>query len=86
MTLEIAIAYTTPSRIDIECAGKKASLQGESFARGHGSPDFVVFANQPACWDTPFGKERIEEAERQAIQAQVLGLLRARGWSIELEQ
>jgi len=80
------LRYTTPSRIDVECAGKKASLQGESFARGFGSPDFVVFADQPAYWDTPLGKQRIEEAERQAIQAQVLGLLRARGWSIELEQ
>jgi hypothetical protein len=85
MPHEISISFTTPYRVDIECVGRTATLLGESFARGYGSPDFIIFANQPICWNTPLGREHIEEAERVAIQTQVLGLLRKQGWLVELE-
>jgi hypothetical protein len=85
MKQSVSIIYTTPSRIDIECDGKSAKLHGESFVRGMGSPDFVIDIGSPSFWETATGKVEIEAAERREIQTAVCEILRARGWSIEID-
>ncbi len=82
----LRITYTSPSRIEIELGDRKASLQGEAFLPGFGDFDFLICRDQPQAWLYGAQVEPIPEPERVALQNAVLGLLRERGWRIDVER
>ena len=41
-----------------------ATIYGEAFLRGYGSPDFLVYANTIEKWDAPYEKEEITQTKK----------------------
>lgn len=79
------ILHTTPWGVTVGEGARTLTVQGESFARGHGSPDFVLFVDSIQAWRDGGKTYAIHEAERSQIVAFVLVALRGRGWSVETE-
>lgn len=82
----LRIAYTSPSRIEIELGDREASLQGEAFLPGLGDLDFVIHRDQPQAWLCGAQVETIPEPERAALQNAVLALLTVRGWRVAVDR
>lgn len=79
------ITRTTPSSITVEKDGLTTKILGESFARGYGSPDFVIQIESIEKWVRGSHQVPIGERERREIVEFVLTELRDRGWIIEAE-
>lgn len=79
------ITRTTPSSITVEKDGLTTKILGESFARGYGSPDFVIHVESIEKWTGGSRQLLIDERERRAIVEFVLKELGRRGWIIEAE-
>jgi len=82
----LRIAYTSPSRIEIELGDRRASLQGEAFLPGLGDLDFLIYRDQPQAWLCGGHVEPIPEPECVALQNAVLALLTARGWRVAVDR
>lgn len=71
----------TRSTLHTEVDGRPVTVQGEALLPGHGSPEFVVYANSIQFWDDgkeigPREKRRIivsieEEAKREGRQIEI---------------
>jgi len=72
----------TRGSVELSVGGRDVTMQGEAYARGHGSPDFVAYRNSLMQWDDG---EALTETDKQAIIDDLLCDGRARGWSIEVE-
>lgn len=81
----ISIIKTTPSSITVQVDGKTVKVAGESFARGYGSPDFIIDIKSIKKWDKPFDAVTITEIERNFIIDYLLKELTARKWFITAE-
>lgn len=81
------ILRTTPSSILVGYKDMAVKLFGESFARGYGSPDFIIHSSSVTHGsDVRTGQEiALTDAERDEIILFVLTALRKKGWSIESE-
>ena len=81
------IIRTAPYSITVEDKGARTKILGESFVRGHGSPDFIIHSNSIQCWEIVDIKKNIpiNEIEKKSIFDYVLKELRGRGWNIESE-
>lgn len=82
----LRIAYTSPSRIEIELGDRKAALQGEAFLPGFSDFDFLICRDQPRAWLHGAQVVPIFELERVALQNAVLDLLCARGWRVSVDR
>ena len=80
------ITRTMPSSITLEKDGFTTKMLGEFFARGYGSPDFVIQVDSIEKWTGGNCQMPIDESERREIVEFVLTELRHRGWIIEAEQ
>jgi hypothetical protein len=80
------IVKTTPYAIFVSNQESSLKLPGESFARGYGSPDFIIEKNATLQWSNLDGsKSDVEAKERDSILEFVLETLRAKGWDITAE-
>ncbi|MFY8135983.1 MAG: hypothetical protein ACOVKS_13355 [Aquimonas sp.] len=82
----LRIAYTSPSRIEIELGDRKAALQGEAFQPGFGDLDLLICRDQPQAWLHGAQVEPIPAPARVALQNAVLDLLCARGWRVAIDR
>jgi Immunity protein 74 len=81
-----SIAQTTPYAVFVSHEEKSLKIPGESFARGYGSPDFVIAKDAELQWSHKDGSlHKVEASERQLILQFVLDSLRGRGWDITVE-
>jgi hypothetical protein len=62
-------------------------ISGESFLRGHGSPDFIINASSIKHWTDKATRINyiIDNNEKNQIINYVLTALRQKGWNIESE-
>ena len=81
----ISITKTTPSSITVLLDNKTVKVSGESFVRGHGSPDFIIDIASIKTWDKPFDTVAITEGERAFIVDYLLRELTARQWYVTAE-
>jgi len=79
------IIRTTPSSIKVRVGDRVAKLTGESFARGYGSPDFIISSSSLEHWEAPLEDIPVTDLERRQIIEFALVALRARGWDITCE-
>jgi Immunity protein 74 len=71
--------------VTFEFEGRTATLQGEAYLRGFGSPDFVVYANSLLQWDPPHEAEMLDGATKARLFDALLVAFQARGMSAEIE-
>ncbi|MBZ2209932.1 Imm74 family immunity protein [Massilia soli] len=81
----ISITKATPSSITVLVDNKTVKVSGESFLRGHGSPDFIIDIGSIKKWDAPFDMVAITESERAVIVDYLLKELTARQWYVTAE-
>jgi hypothetical protein len=81
----LQIVKTTPSSIHVRDGDKLIKVEGESFARGFGSPDFIIHIDSIRQWASPGGPIDISPAERQQIVKFLLDELSKRNWIITAE-
>jgi hypothetical protein len=76
------ITHMTRGTIELDVGGRKVTVSGEAFLRGHGSPDFVAYRDLVVRWDDG---EALTEADRDAVIDDLLASARARGITVEVE-
>ena len=81
----LEIVKTTPSSILVKEGEKTIKVQGESFARGFGSPDFIIDIGSVRQWSSPSGLIDISPAEREEIIKFLLDELSRRNWIVTAE-
>ena len=74
----------TRGHIRMTFEGRTVTIGGEALLPGHGSPDFVVYANSLNNFDAP-DSGAISGATRERILMQLAQELRARGTRFEIE-
>jgi hypothetical protein len=83
--MDVSILNTTPSSIKAKVGEKTVTIEGESFAPGYGSPDFLIFENSVKRWDPPYAEDAIEPDMAAQIVAKVVQILEERKWKVEVE-
>ena len=81
----ISIVKTTPSSITLKVDDKMIKVYGESFARGFGSPDFIIDVSSIKTWDKPDDSIAVTEDERKFILQYLLDELTRRNWIVTAE-
>lgn len=81
----ISIVKTTPSSISLKVGDKTIKVLGESFARGLGSPDFIIDVNSIKIWGNPDDSIAVTEDERAYILQYLLDELTRRNWVVIAE-
>ena len=71
--------------VTFEFEGRTATLQGEAYLRGFGSPDFIVYANSLTQWDPPHQAETLDEATKARVLDALLAAFQARGMAALVE-
>jgi len=79
------IIEVTPSHVRLQFGDKTVTVEGEGYARGYGSPDFVVYKNSIQEWDPPYKGEKIDDYTRDYILTQLKAGMEERGIVIEIE-
>jgi hypothetical protein len=78
------IKEITRSQIRLQLGDKTVTIEGEGYARGYGSPDFVVYKNSIQRWDPPFDGQLIDEHTKDEIIATVTSEMLMKGMTIEI--
>ena len=81
----ISILKTTPSSITLQVEDKTIKVLGESFARGFGSPDFIIDIDSINTWNIPNENVLVTEEERKFIVQYLLDELTRRNWVVIAE-
>lgn len=68
--------------VRVRVGRRAATLQGEAFLPGHGSPDFELLPASFRHWDAPHDTEVLGDAERERVVAGAAAALRARGMAV----
>jgi hypothetical protein len=79
------ILKTTPSSIVVSHGDKLVKVLGESFERGHGSPDFIIDVASICDWIVKDKTQPISFNEKQTIVKFLVDELSSKGWSIVAE-
>lgn len=78
----VSIIKTTPSSIILQVGDKTIKALGESFARGFGSPDFIIDVSSIKTWDKLDDSIAVTEDERKFILQYLLDELTRRSWIV----
>jgi hypothetical protein len=81
----ISIIKTTPSSISLQVDDKTLKVLGESFARGFGSPDFIIDIGSIDTWEQPHEAIVVTENEKKMIVQYLLDELTRRKWTVIAE-
>ncbi len=79
------ITEITRSHVRLQIRDKSVTVQGEGYARGYGSPDFILYQNSIQRWDPPHESQKIDERTKDEILAQIKLEMEGRGMAIEIE-
>jgi hypothetical protein len=79
------ITEITRAHIRLTLGEKTVTVEGEGFAPGYGSPDFVVYKNSIERWDPPFDVEVIDDIAREQILLEIKQEMSKKGMTIEIE-
>ena len=72
--------------IRLQVADGIATVQGEAYLPGYGSPDFVAYKNTLETWDSSFENVQITEGDKTAIRNSLEESMNGRGLTIEIEE
>lgn len=79
------ITKTTSHSIHLRDNEKTLEIEGESFERGHSSPDFVLYTNSIKRWKLPNGFQDIDLVEKKQITTYLMDELTKRHWKVVAE-
>jgi hypothetical protein len=79
------VTEITRSHVRLQLADKTITIEGEGFARGYGSPDYVVYENSIQRWDPPFEGLLIDDKTKAEILVELKTEMSRRGMVIEVE-
>jgi hypothetical protein len=79
------ITEITRSHIRVQVGDKALTIEGEGFARGYGSPDFVIYRNSIQRWDPPFDDMLIDEQTKDKMLCELKEEMSVKGMTIEIE-
>jgi hypothetical protein len=79
------IVEITRSHVRMRSGDKTVAVQGEGYARGYGSPDFVIYKNSIIRWDPPFDALLIDEQTKEQILTDLKAEMSRKGMVIEIE-
>lgn len=68
-----------------EFEGKTATVHGEAYLRGHGSPDFVIYANSFSNWDPPHQEEPLDADTKERLLLALVAAFSERGMTSVVE-
>jgi len=63
----VELVEITRGHLRVKARGKSATIHGEAFLRGYGSPDFVLYQNSIEKWDAPDDKENLTLIEKKQL-------------------
>ena len=78
----IKLVESTRGHIILDIDGAVIEFQGEAFLRGHGSPDFVIYANE--IYDK-INDTHVEPQQAKPYLDALLVFAGQKGWKIEIE-
>ena len=81
----MGIVHVTPSHIAMQFGDRMVTVECESYARGHGSPDFVIYADSIRKWDSPHNQINIDSETKAQILELLKTEMKQRNWSFEIE-
>jgi hypothetical protein len=79
------ITEITRSHVRLQFGNKTVTIEGEGYARGYGSPDFVVYKKSIQRWDSPFDGLPIDEKTRDQILDDLKTKMSEKRMTIEIE-
>lgn len=79
------IVKTTPSSITIADGERTMKILGESFARGFGSPDFIIDLGSIRSWSSPSGTIPLGSDEKEQLVRELIDELTRRNWVVIAE-
>lgn len=62
--IDMELREIARGHLRVKVGAKSATVYGEAFLRGYGSPDFVLYQNSIEKWDAPNDQEGISPAEK----------------------
>jgi len=63
----VELVEITHGHLRVKIKGKSITIYGETFLRGYGSPDFVLYQNSIEKWDVPDDKENLTLIEKKQL-------------------
>ena len=79
------ITEITRSYIRLKLGDKTITVEGEAYAPGYGSPDFVAYTNSIQKWDAPDDSIVIDDETRELIIKFLTDEISKRQMTIEFE-
>jgi hypothetical protein len=80
------IISVTRAQIVFGFDGKIGVVEGEAYLRGHGTPDFIVYANTLQKWNPPHEAELLDDdMRRRTLDALVAAMSSERKMTVEVE-
>lgn len=80
-----AVVKTTPSSITIADGDRTMKILGESFARGFGSPDFIIDLGSIRGWNSPAGTIPLGPDEKAQLVRELVDELTRQNWVVVTE-
>jgi hypothetical protein len=72
---QVTIIESTPGHVRAKFGDRTVKIGCEVFARGYGSPDFVLYKNSINQWDPPHDAEPIDESAKDAIIQEIKSVM-----------
>jgi hypothetical protein len=79
------ITEITRGHVRMQFGNRTVTVEGEGYARGYGSPDFVVYKDSIQRWDPPDENTIIDEHTKDQILALLIEEMAKEGMKIEVE-
>lgn len=80
MIIEIARGH-----IRLQFGGRIVTIEGEAYASGYGSPNFVAYRSSIRRWDPPYESLTIDDETKGEILIDLASRMKEKGMSIEIE-
>lgn len=78
------IVETTRSHIRLRIGDRTVTVECEAYAPGYGSPNFVVYKDSIAAWDSP-ERTPVTPKEKDEILEQLKADLTTKDYTFEIE-
>jgi hypothetical protein len=83
--MKATITEITRGHVRMDFGDKSVTVEGEAYARGYGSPDFVIYQNSIRRWDAPCQDCLIDEATQREILDALKSEMLRKGIVVEVE-
>jgi hypothetical protein len=82
---DVMIKELARGHVDIEFEGKRATIQGEAYLRGYGSPDFVIYENTFLSWSSPDEHEPLDDGTKRRVLSALVATFKDQGLTAIVE-